>query len=334
MSTLKSLARSYAAAQRRSESIRKSNTRESLRQFQQEEKAKSLQNASEVVDRYNEIIKNLTAMHREEMKILNWDEILNEPEPSVPQRTDTAEQKALHASKNYRPSLFDKLLMQSKSKEKKLAAAIFSSKQKDEIDYNNAITAHTSATEEWETMKTLAQGILEKDPDTYSAAVQKLIPFSSLPLGKNLNLSFEPMYVTVNILLNDIDDIPQNVYTLTSTGKLSEKNMPASKRNELYQDHICSSMIRAATEILSILPIEYVVVNGLLDMLKPSTGKMEEQAIASVAFVPETLAKLNLANVDPSDAFKNFIHQMKFSKTNGFQPVEAINAKTLVITSN
>lgn len=45
----------------------------------------------------------------------------------------------------------------------------------------------------------------------------------------------------------------------------------------------------------------------------------------SVVFNREVLNGLNFEAIDPSDAMKNFRHNMKFMKTKGFSPVERIS---------
>jgi len=334
MSTVRSFMRSYAAAQRRSQRIQNANTREAQRQYQAQEKANTLRTNHDVVKRYNEVVYNLTAMHREAVDIINWKEVLEEPEPAVPQRLYAAQQLAQDALHLYTPSLFDKLFAQQKKKVNRLNAALREAANKDEHAYHMAIQTYTTEKTEWQTMQLLAKGILAQDTGSYRDAVNKLIPFASLPIGKNLNISFDPLHITIDLLLNTDEVVPDTIYSLTSTGKLSEKKMPASKRNDYYQDHVCSSMLRAAVETIAVLPVQFVIVNGLLEMLNTSTGKMEEQVIASAAFVPETMEKLNLQTIDPSDAFKNFIHHMRFSKINGFQAVDRIDAKTLLITTH
>jgi hypothetical protein len=79
-----------------------------------------------------------------------------------------------------------------------------------------------------------------------------------------------------------------------------------------------------AREALAYLPVKFVIVNAIGELLNSSTGKIEEQTILSVAIFPETLSKLNLDAVDPSDAMQNFVHNTKFFKAAGFVPVEKL----------
>jgi hypothetical protein len=72
-----------------------------------------------------------------------------------------------------------------------------------------------------------------------------------------------------------------------------------------------------------------VIVNAVSDLLNTQTGHMEEKTILSVAIPRETLGRMNLKRIDPSDSLSNFVHRMKFLKTRGFRAVEAIRASEL-----
>jgi hypothetical protein len=83
-------------------------------------------------------------------------------------------------------------------------------------------------------------------------------------------------------------------------------------------------------ELLAALPVRWVVVTAVDDLLNTQTGHMEASAILSVAIPRETMAKLNLDSVDPSDAIQNFLHRMNFKKTKGFLAVERISPSEVV----
>ena len=64
--------------------------------------------------------------------------------------------------------------------------------------------------------------------------------------------------------------------------------------------------------------------NGVVRDVTREFKRQQDQAVLSVALYPETLAKINFESIDPSDSMKNFVHNMKFSKTNGFSPVDKV----------
>lgn len=112
---------------------------------------------------------------------------------------------------------------------------------------------------------------------------------------------------------------------ILKSGKLSVKDMPKTKYFQLYQDYVCGSAIRLARELFALLPTDMVIVNVLGEVLNTKTGHLEESPILSVAIPRETLQKLNFDMLDPSDSMENFVHNMKFMKTKGFNPVDKID---------
>ena len=77
------------------------------------------------------------------------------------------------------------------------------------------------------------------------------------------------------------------------------------------------------------LPIETVIVTILDNLLNTQTGHLEKQPILSVAIPKATLSKLSFSQLDPSDAMKNFICNINFKKTKGFESVEKIDAEKI-----
>jgi len=56
-------------------------------------------------------------------------------------------------------------------------------------------------------------------------------------------------------------------------------------------------------------------------MLDTAKGHKKWTPILSVRFVRETFGDLHLERIDPSDSLQNFVHEMKFQKTRGMQPI-------------
>lgn len=92
----------------------------------------------------------------------------------------------------------------------------------------------------------------------------------------------------------------------------------------MYQDRVCSAIIRVAREVFALVPVSYVRVSALSNLVNTSTGHLEEQPIVSAIFPPETINSLNLETIDPSDSMQNFVHNMAFSNTGGFKVVEKV----------
>ncbi len=78
-------------------------------------------------------------------------------------------------------------------------------------------------------------------------------------------------------------------------------------------------------ELLAILPDDIVLIHAMDNLLNTKTGHMENQCIASVAIARNTIASLNMDLIDPSDSFENFVHNMNFKKTKGFEIVKPLS---------
>jgi len=123
--------------------------------------------------------------------------------------------------------------------------------------------------------------------------------------------------------------IPREICSLLKSGRLSTKEMPKSRFNALYQDHVCSAVLRVACELFAVLPARAAIVTAVDELLNTATGHLEESSILSVAIPRETVEQLDLERIDPSDSMCNFIHRMKFTKVRGFEAIEPVASSEL-----
>jgi hypothetical protein len=105
--------------------------------------------------------------------------------------------------------------------------------------------------------------------------------------------------------------------------------MAKGKFNEVYQDYVCSCVLRVANEIFSVIPDSKVVVTAVDELLNSKTGHLEESPILSVCVSMHTLESLNMDAIEPSDSMNNFIHNMSFKKTKGFEAVSSVDTGML-----
>jgi hypothetical protein len=177
----------------------------------------------------------------------------------------------------------------------------------------------------------MAKGALAQDPEAYKNILEYLDPFSDIKeIGSGLSISFKKNHLVVTLNANGTTVIPNFVLTQTKSGKVSKKNMPVGKFNELYQDYICGCVLRVVREIFSFLPVEFVFINVQSELVNQATGHLEQQTILSVAIPRQTIEQLNFEALDPSDSMKNFKHNMKFSKTAGFSIVSNLQIDEII----
>lgn len=331
MVTLQGFVRSYAAAIKRAERNQQKRSREAAKLFRQQQKQNEIANAAEAVKQYDEYIDVIMSVHKDCTDTVDWVMIKNEPKPELPVYKRYKELIALELYKNYNPSLIDKCFSLEAKKRRKLNSAVVNGKEEDLKEHNLKMLEYNVLLTEWDKFQNLCRGIESKDINSYKEIIEYFNPFEEISeLGSNLSITFESTYVIVDLHVRNNDVIPNYILSQTVSGKLSKKNMPISKYNELYQDYVCSCILRLSREILAYLPVDFVVLNALSDLLNSSTGHIEEQIILSVLVPFESLSKINFQTIDPSDSMKNFVHNMKFSKTLGFVPVNEVEYKKIV----
>lgn len=323
MTTFKGAMRSVNAAVNRMEREQQRRNREIARQFKEQQKIQAIQNAESAVDKWERYIETIQSIHKDCSNTINWTKIKNTAKPVEPKYNDTNEKVAKTKLEIYKPSFIDKLFGLTKNRIQKLQNKIAEANSADRHAYEKAIEKFQDDLEEWENQQTISNGILEKKPEYYAKALEYYQPFSDISeLGVRISFSIDKDFIDVDLHANSDDIVPDFILSLTSTGKLSKKNMPKTRFIELYQDHICSAILRVAREVFAILPVDYVRVNALSNLLNTQNGFMEEKPILSVIIRPDTLKRINFNTIDPSDCMKNFIHSMNFKKSTGFEAVE------------
>jgi hypothetical protein len=157
------------------------------------------------------------------------------------------------------------------------------------------------------------------DSSAYPEALETYGSFGDLlNLGIGIDVTIDsPRRLLVEVACVSDQVIPTTTPTLTSTGKLSEKNLPRTRQQEIYQDHVCSAMLRVARECFAVLPIDFLLLNGRVGIRLKSGGGGNR-------------------GDDPSDAISDFPHRGDFKasrKAGAFSPVEPVTFAALQSTA-
>lgn len=325
MATINKFIRSYGAAVRRAERTQQRKNREAARKFKEQQKQLEFQNVAKAVNEWNEYVQILKSLHKECSEKINWFELKEESKPIEPKFSKYNENCAKQKLKEFKPSIFDKIFGLTNQKIKVFENQIAFAKNKDEVCFQETLSEYKKELKEWEELQKISKGVIERKTEAYLNAMKYFDPFSEISeLGSQIKFKFEENYIDVDIFINDIDIIPSYELKQTSTGKLSRKNMSKTNFHELYQDHVCSVVLRVSREIFTYLPVDFAIINALSEMPNSQSGHLENKIILSVKVLPETIEKLNLEMLDPSDSMRNFIHNMNFKKTSGFSEVERL----------
>ncbi|MDD7793661.1 DUF4236 domain-containing protein [Clostridium sp. 'White wine YQ'] len=280
------------------------------------EKEARLQAAKEEVDEYNSLITSIKSIHKVSDPIISWVKLYNIPKPFETGTIGPNELNARRILENYKPGFIANIFKSMQvSKRKALELNIAKAKDEDTRNY-----------ELWLYQNSLASKILSGDIDTMLEVIEKNRPLDDLlAYGSEFEIFIEDpktAEVEFEVLSNEV--IPDYVLSLTSTGKVSSKNMPKGARLDLIQDYVCSCVLRVARDMFAILPFETVIIHANDTTLNSVTGHDEKVTILSVKIDKKTLYSLNLNSIDPSDSMSNFKCNMQFRKTLGFKPIEKI----------
>jgi len=264
---------------------------------------------------------------------VKWKRLLSNPEPRQPLKSNTLEQEATHAAATYHPNFWARLFKLEARQRVALVGKIGTAQAEDERQYQAQLVEWKTAHTEWAGERDIAIRILDGDRQAKLDAIEAFESFAEIShLGSAIQMIVhEGGVLEAKVAIHGSDVIPTEIKSLLKSGKLSTKAMPAGRFNELHQDYVCSCALRVGRELLAILPDDLVIVTALDNVLNSSTGHMEEQPILSVAFSRPTVDGLNLETIDPSDAMKNYVHNMRFKKGAGFSAVATLDAQRFAV---
>ncbi|ROM95001.1 hypothetical protein [Pseudomonas brassicacearum] len=330
----KGTVRSLQASARRSERNAHRRQRELEKQQKEYAKMEALEQAAYEVDVYENHIDIILSMHKECAEAVKWKRLLSNPEPRQPLKSGTLEQEATHAAATYHPNFWARLFKLEARQRAALKSKIGAAQAEDERRYQAQLVEWKTANTEWAEERDIAIRILDGDRQAKLDAIEAFESFAEIShLGSAIQMIVhEGGVLEAKVAIHGSDVIPTEIKSLLKSGKLSTKAMPIGRFNELHQDYVCSCALRVGRELLAILPDDLVIVTALDNVLNSSTGHMEEQPILSAAFSRPTVDGLNLETIDPSDAMKNFVHNMSFKKGAGFSAVAALDARRFAVT--
>lgn len=330
----KGTVRSLQASARRSERNAHRRQRELEKRQKEYAKMEALEQAAYEVEVYENHVDIILSMHKECAEAVKWKRLLSNPEPRQPLKSGTLEQEATHAAATYHPNLWARLFKLEARQRAALKSKIGAAQAEDERRYQAQLDEWKTAHTEWAEERDIAIRILDGDRQAKLDAIEAFESFAEIShLGSAIQMIVhEGGVLEAKVAIHGSDVIPTEIKSLLKSGKLSTKAMPIGRFNELHQDYVCSCALRVGRELLAILPDDLVIVTALDNVLNSSTGHMEEQPILSVAFSRLTVDGLNLETIDPSDAMKNFVHNMSFKKGAGFSAVAALDARRFAVT--
>ena len=303
----------------------KRQSREADKRYRQQLKEIEREEAFEVVQDQESYLQEIISLHHECRARLDWRAIESQSEPKKPKNKQPLTNEANEKLDNFKPNFIEKFLRIQNWRKEKLEDNVHKAKLSDEQNNTEALEDFECRKRKWDKKQDLAKR-LKTDRNAVLEALQEYLDIEDLPVGKNVQFEIsDEMQIDVNLKVLPYEDvIPEEVYSLRQSGTLSTKKMPKGKGLELYQDHVCSALLRIARETLGVVPVDTVRANAVVNAINTQTGHLEDQIIISTIVVRDTLSKLNMRKIDPSDSLSNFVYNMQFKKTKGFESVEKV----------
>lgn len=295
--------------------------RENQRQRKQAFKEQVVADAADAVASWENYIDALSNVRVEPSEPMDWPKVATAAAPIAPVLEMTHEQAATEVLNNFQPGFFDFFRGGSERMRKRLEDAIPPAREADSSKYKADQERYTKDFAEWEADTALAQRVLKGDPTAFKTVVEESQSFSKDDqIGSSVAFLFTDEYVHAIPTVHSTNIIPKFRRKQLESGRLSETKMPTGQFNELYQSYVAGVAFKIAFELFRILPLSEIYVTCLATMLNTQTGHQEKTTILSVQFVRETMMRLDIKRIDPTDALANFNHAMKFKSTTGFAP--------------
>lgn len=290
-------------------------------------KQEELERAKNEVELYENYQALLVSLHKEAAPAWDWRAISLAPPPPQPIRLSACESQAHAALANYRPGMFDRVLGKQKRQTAALEADLARARENDEAAYRGALHKYQEEYARWEHRCHLAQRLLQRDASAYPQALEHTAAFRDISefraSARVSSATQSAIAIECTLALEDV--VPTEEFKLTSTGKISTKEIPTSRYWAILQDHVCSVALRIARDTCDILPVDRVIVNASHARTNTATGHRESICVVALHAPRQALSGIRFEHADASDAMKNFDHRMAFKKTTGFGPVEPIS---------
>lgn len=295
--------RSYEAAIKRHIRNEERALRDLERRAKEQAKLSQLEQARLEVETYESRVRLLLSIHKDHGEILDWSALANALPMIAPLK---------HPFHEHRAS--QQVLLFPPDKKTDSTDFIEKARQKDEIDHLNSLQAYEQDIESWRKWKHLARRVLDGERAAYMEAVTALNPFADIgDLGSRLSFKVHDASLLIcGLKVKGVDAIPEQVKALTAAGKVAVKQMPKARFHELYQDYICSCILRVARESFALLPIQTLLITATADAIDTQTGHIVERPVLSVAMPKSVVSQLDFERLDPSDSMANFVHRGDF----------------------
>ena len=171
-------------------------------------------------------------------------------------------------------------------------------------------------------LKRIADAVIDGDAEGYREALRQNPSLAELS-EQGARLEFvvhSSQLLECKLFAPPADSLPTTVFSLTPTGRLTSKEMPRAQFTTLYQDFLCSCVLRIGREAFATLPIGDLIVTVVA-----KAGLEANAHVLSVVLPRGQLLALDFDAVDPSEAVEQFRCRTDFKasrRSGSFSPIE------------
>ena len=181
---------------------------------------------------------------------------------------------------------------------------------KDEQAYYESYSTYEERYGRWARLKSVAQKLHAGNASALAEAHAEL-QAQGFAQSDMTGMVMQPcdarrLYVALRVAGRDIT--PDEVKTLTQSGKVSLKPMPKNRAREIYEDHVCSRCLAVGRHLFATLPLAEIIVTAYAPTVSAISGNGTDVPIVSVHFTKDKFVALNFDELDPSDALQGFRH--------------------------
>lgn len=273
-------------------------------------------NLSNEVPNYEKRVETISNMHKMPVNRIDWIQLSNTSPPFPENAIGPNEEQVLGKLKKFKPSMMDKLFSRVEARKEII--------HEERLD---AVKVDTELFNDWQSSTQLAKKVLKKERQALMDALVKFPPYQyHLALGSRVSAytTTDNNVINIEFNINSNVVIPDEIKTLTKTGKVSTRKMGVTRFNELLNLYVTGGAIAIAKETFATLPVSTVNVHCIDAIINPSTGIKENNVLLSVVFDKKQLDIIIYDHINPEETIKLFRHNMNFLKTKGFQSVERI----------
>lgn len=288
------------------------------------DKLKKQEQAVYEVDLFLNNVRLLVSLHEESHDEVNWNEIAQSPEPVKPVINLSGVTKKKNDLEGYVPSFIDRIFRLEGVKRRKFQEALDEEIAISDKQYADELKNYESLHEQWREMTNFAHKIQSGNVDAYIEVLDRSGPLEEIEnLGESIDITIENDFIDVLLVVNGEQVIPDKIKrTIKRRPYISQKKMTKTMFYGIYQDHVCSAVIRIARELFALIPVDRVLVK----VIDPNNkGKDSGKYILSACIRREDLAEIDFLAIDPSSFILSVNHSMKFVKTRGFKQVDEVD---------